>query len=282
MFLSDFKYWFRKCLFVVILYHSWIALAALTVEPIKKNVDVIMGIGGNIGLLKSTNGIIIIDNGLQRNNKQLLQFLQKHYQKLPQFVFNTHYHGDHLGNNALFQSESVIIAHSNVINRLQLNKEAPAKLPNLGYQQQLRLLFGVFDLKVKHFANGHTDGDSVVYLSKSNIVHMGDLFFNERFPFIDLNGGGNVLGFVANVKEIRDSIDANTIVIPGHGAVTNLAGLNRYIAMLDASVATVRQFKQKKMTLQQMVATGLPKQWANWSWQFISEERWITTLYNDL
>ena len=200
-----------------------------------------------------------------------------------QYVINTHFHGDHTGNNSMFGENSIIIGHHYVTKRLKQNKKLNLKsLPEISYSTHLNITFGNNDIAIKHFPNAHTDTDSVVFINNSNIVHMGDLLFNKRLPYIDLKNGGSVNGYINALKKILATIDENTIIIPGHGDIANSKDLKQNIKMIEQSINFVAAQIQKKRNLKQIKKQGLPKKWRSWSWRFINEEKWLTTLYNDL
>jgi glyoxylase-like metal-dependent hydrolase (beta-lactamase superfamily II) len=125
----------------------------------------------------------------------------------------------------------------------------------------------------------HTDGDLVVWFKDANVLHTGDLFFADRFPFIDLNSGGSVSGYISNVKLLLSQIDEKTKLIPGHGDLMDKAGLERFLMMMQQTLAEVSALKAQGKTEDQIVAQGLSAQWKSWSWHFITEERWIRTLF---
>ena len=122
----------------------------------------------------------------------------------------------------------------------------------------------------------------MVRITTSNVVHMGDLFFNKRFPYIDLKGGGSVKGYLAGVQKASEGMNKNTIIIPGHGPMADKKDLDTYITMIRESIDTVTSYKKQGLTLQQAQKKGVPKKWKNWSWGFINEKKWIATLYKDL
>jgi glyoxylase-like metal-dependent hydrolase (beta-lactamase superfamily II) len=125
----------------------------------------------------------------------------------------------------------------------------------------------------------HTDGDLVVWFKEDNVLHTGDLMFAGRFPFIDVKSGGSVAGFIANTKSLIAKINAQTQVIPGHGELTNQAGLQQSLEMMEKTLALVQADKKAGLSLEQVIAKGLGEEWKSWHWNFITEQRWIETLY---
>ena len=208
---------------------------------------------------------------------------------------NTHYHLDHVGNNAAFGPEVVVIAHPNARKRLEtdqvskffkqtfpaLPKEA---LPTLTYEQSISIFFNGEEIKVVHFPNSHTDGDSVVFFPGSNVVHMGDNFFNPRFPIVDLEAGGSVEGMTKNVADIIGRLQnvPGVKIIPGHGPLTDLDGLKAYHRMLVETTEIVRKRMAAGKTLDQIKAEGLPDEWKSWGSGFIKTDVWLTLVYSSL
>ena len=166
------------------------------------------------------------------------------------FVINTHWHGDHTGGNAQFADTAAILAQANVRKRLITGGKtsfiefAPASgkaLPVVTFEQGLSLLWNGEEIKAIHPGLGHTDGDSVIWFTKSNVVHMGDDYFAGMFPFVDLASGGSVVKLIQSVDVILGQVPADARVIPGHGPVTGVAELRKYRAMLDEAVGAVKR-----------------------------------------
>ena len=202
----------------------------------------------------------------------------------PKYVINTHYHGDHTGSNAFFHSHkgATILAHENVRVRLANDEKIkPEALPTITYEDGIKIYFNGETLHVMHLAVGHTDGDSVVWFEQPNVMHTGDLFFNGRFPYIDQGAGGNVEGYMDSVKQLLAKIDDETVIIPGHGDISNKQEYSAFLAMISETFSYVKALKQDGKTLDEVKAMGLDDKWADWSWNFINEEKWITTLYTD-
>jgi len=129
---------------------------------------------------------------------------------------------------------------------------------------------------------GHTDSDSVVWFEEANVLHPGDLFFQGRFPYIDLNGGGTVAGYIKNVTQLIGMLKDDTKIIPGHGDLATKADYQKALDMLVDTAAIVRSMKIKGMSVEDAEEQGLGEKYTAWSWSFITEKRWITTLYKGL
>ena len=207
------------------------------------------------------------------------------------FVLNTHVHGDHTHGNKVFGVKSTIIAHDNVRRRMVDDDEfdgkkgtrAPAHaLPLVTFDHQVSVCLNGEEVRGLHFPAGHTDGDTVVWFTKSNVVHMGDDFFNGMFPFIDLSSGGSVDGYTAAVENILGELPADVKIIPGHGPLATRADLERYLAMLRDTTAVVRKGIAAGKTADQLKADKALAAWDKWSWQFANSDQFIDQLYAGL
>lgn len=256
----------------------------VTAVPVNNNVHVLYGAGGNIGALTGPEGILIIDDQFEplapKIEKALAGIASDDDDKV-KFVVNTHYHGDHTGSNKYFAKSASILAHENVRKRLSVQGSG-AGLPVITYEDGVKLHLNGERVHVKHLAAGHTDGDSVVFFEKANVWHLGDLFFQARFPYIDIKGGGTVAGYVANLKTLMTKISDDAKVIPGHGELTNKQSLQDVIEMIEATVKEVKAMKASGMSEQKIIDKGLDKRWKAWGWRFITEERWIKTLFQSV
>jgi glyoxylase-like metal-dependent hydrolase (beta-lactamase superfamily II) len=251
---------------------------------IKGSVHMLTGAGGNIGVSAGEDGVLIIDDQFAPLAEKIAAQLGELGSDKPKYVINTHYHGDHTGSNAFFHSHkgATILAHENVRVRLANDEKVkPEALPTITYEDGIKIYFNGETLHVMHLAVGHTDGDSVVWFEQPNVMHSGDLFFNGRFPYIDQGAGGNVEGYMDSVKQLLAKIDDETVIIPGHGDISNKQEYSAFLAMISETFSYVKALKQDGKTLDEVKAMGLDDKWADWSWNFINEEKWITTLYTD-
>lgn len=253
--------------------------------------------GGNILVSTGGDGILMVDNGYADTSEELKTTLAhlngaNNSSELT-YIINTHWHGDHTGANQLLGKTATIIAHDNVRKRLSHEQKIPLfgttspaqaghALPTLTYPQNMHVHFNDELLSLQHYPKGHTDGDTVVYFTHANIIHMGDLLFYPMFPFIDVYNGGNAIHYADNVKAIIDTINDSTTVIPGHGSATNKAGVIAFYAMLIGSIEEVRAMKQQGLTLTAMQSRGLSKEWNSWKKGFINEATWIAIIDSSL
>jgi len=256
--------------------------ADVTIEtiPVAGNISMLVGQGGNIGVSAGEDGILIVDDQYAPLAGRIREALAELGTDTPKFLLNTHFHGDHTGGNADFGMESLIVAHENVRVRLA-SGDAPAQaLPVVTYDDDITIHFNGEDITLIHMPAGHTDTDSVVLFEDSGVIHMGDHFFNGGFPFVDLGSGGTVQGYLSNLEKILSWIDDDTRVIPGYGALASKADLLEfYNVVRDTSVA-IRIKKSQRMSKDEIVAEGLDPSLESWGQGFISEQRWIETVFD--
>src|SRR5262245_26696505 len=202
-------------------------------EKVAGAVSVLFGDGGNIGVSAGPDGLLIVDDQFEREapaiEAELAKLAPAPDRAAPRFLVNTHHHDDHTDGNKHFGKQAVVVAHENVRTRLVTGKAPPQSLPVVTYADGLALHWNGEEIRVFHVPEGHTDGDSVVWFKGSNVVHMGDLYFQIGYPFVDLAGGGNVLGLTEGVRHVLDELPDGVRVIPGHGAVTGKAELAEYV-----------------------------------------------------
>ena len=242
------------------------------------------GAGGNMAALTGEDGILLVDAQFAEMAGKIEARLNELAEgQALQVLVNTHFHGDHVGGNAKLAADSRIIAHDNVRKRLQADSNFPTEgLPNLTFTDQLSLHMNGHHIVLTAMQPSHTDGDTIVWFHDAKVVHMGDLMFEGRFPFVDTNAGGNFQAYKAVTRLVIERIDDDFQVIPGHGALTNRAGLKRELQMMEATFAKVKQYQAEGLSLDAMLERGLGEEWQAWHWSFITEERWIRTLYQAL
>ncbi|HYE12865.1 MAG TPA: MBL fold metallo-hydrolase [Pyrinomonadaceae bacterium] len=255
------------------------------------SVYMLEGAGGNIGVTAGPDGVLIVDDQFAPLAEKIRAAIRPLGTGRLRFVLNTHWHGDHTGSNAALSGEATILAHANVRRRLMAGATifgqnippAPKEaLPVITYDAGAQIHFNGEEIRVVHFPAGHTDGDSVIFFTGSNVIHMGDDFFTARFPFVDITSGGSVEGLMRNVSEIIAKAPADVKIIPGHGPLSTLDDLRAYHSMLRETTEHIRQRALAGKTLEQIKAEGLPGKWASWGTGFIKTDFWIETVYRSL
>ena len=257
------------------------------------NVYMLEGSGGNIGVSVGVDGILIVDDEFAPLAEKIKAALKTLGEGKLKFILNTHWHGDHTGGNAPLGKEATIIAHDNVRKRLSTEQRleffkqtvpaSPSEAwPVITFDQSLSVHFNGEEIKVIHFPHGHTDGDSVIFFTTSNVVHMGDDFFAGRFPFVDLDSGGSVQGMAKNVGEIIPKLPAGVKLIPGHGPISTIDDLKAYHRMLLETTEIVRKKIAAKKSLEQVKKEGLPAAWKSWGEGFVKTDQWLELVYRSL
>ena len=254
-------------------------------------VHMLTGAGGNMGVSLGDDGVFLVDDQYGPLAERISAAIGKLGGGAPSFLLNTHYHGDHTGGNSAFDVTTPIMAHDNVRARLVSGhqprngepKPAPASaLPDLTYSDTITLHFNGEKVEVVHYPSGHTDGDSVVFFTGSDVVHMGDNMFAGTFPFVDLSAGGSVQGLTANVEKILKRVGAETRIIPGHGPLSRRPDLEAFLGMLQETTALVKEAMAAGRTVEEIQAAGLPEKWDNWGGGFIKTDVWLKTIYDSL
>lgn len=253
------------------------------------NLHLLKGRGGNVVASVGEDGILLIDDDYGEYAVAYHEALKEisGTEGVASYVINTHWHGDHVGGNGYWgERGAVIVAQSNVYARMSTRQEMKAfnrvvepspkvALPVVTYGNAMALHFNDDDIEIEHAPAGHTDGDSVVYFSAQNVVHMGDLYFKDRYPFVDLGSGGNVLSFTENVAKVLARVDDKTIIVPGHGDLATRADLARYHEMLVSTTETVKAGLADGKSVAAIAEQGLGDAWVAWDAGFIKTEAWV-------
>lgn len=222
------------------------------VEKLSENAYCIVGQGGNIGLVVTPKGAVLIDDQFEGLVPGLIEAVKSVTSQPIKYLINTHWHGDHTGGNILLENQvTAIVAHTNVLSRLAKaqEKEGAKKgglpeitvgFPDPKEKAYMTIHLGGVEMHLLHLAPGHTDGDLILGLPQSHVMHMGDLFFNGLTPYIDLDSGGNLEGLIANADGVLAFIPEDTKLIPGHGPVGTKKDLVRFRDFLKAVQAHVK------------------------------------------
>jgi len=263
----------------------------IKVHPVAGSVYMLEGAGGNIGVSVGDDGIVIVDDEFAPLAPKIKAALKGISDRPVRFVLNTHWHGDHVGGNAQFSTESTIIAQENVRERMKNGSDVAGRkvppaakeaLPIITFNDRATVHLNGEDIRAVHFPAGHTDGDSIIYFTKSKVVHMGDDFVRYGFPFVDLQSGGSVEGMIAAVDKIIATFPGDTKVIPGHGDLSTVADMKPYSDMLRETLGKVQAAMKSGKTLDQLKQEKVLAGYEKWNGDFISTDKWIETLYHDL
>ncbi len=259
--------------------------------PVADGVYMLQGSGGNIGISVGEDGVFMIDDQFSPLTPKILAAIKEITDKPVKFLINTHYHGDHTGGNEnLGNMDVVITAHDNVYRRLhaaQLKKikegeDAPSKaaLPVITFNDGMTFHFNNLKIKAYHFANAHTDGDSVIHFKGANAAHMGDLFFNGFYPYIDSGSGGNIYGLIAAAAATLKQVDNETKIIPGHGPLASKQDLQGYHDMLVGVIETLTPLAKKGTSVEDVLKMNPLKDLNDqWGKGFMKPDRFLGIIY---
>jgi len=251
--------------------------------PVAGNIHMLEGSGGNIGVSTGPDGVLIVDDQFAPLAEKIAAAIEKLDQGPIKFVLNTHWHGDHTGGNAHFGRKASIVAHANVRKRLADKSDTPKEaLPVVTFNDGASVHINGEEIRLIHLGAGHTDGDSIIHFTRSGVFHMGDLFFNERFPFVDLGSGGDVAGLLKIIETALQKIPADAKVIPGHGALGTRADLEKYRDMLVETIALVKKAIADGKSVADVKAAGMPEKYKDWGSGFINTSRWLEISFNSL
>lgn len=256
----------------------------ITTHKVAGNVYMLEGRGGNIGVSVGEDGVLVIDTQFDNMAGPIRDAIKELSSGEIRIIVNTHFHGDHTGGNKALGQEAPIIAHVNTRKRLlatgdESDQAFRNSLPWVTFDDDLSLHFNGEEIKIVHFPTGHTDTDCVLFFTESNVVHMGDHFFNGRFPFVDLASGGDVASYINNVQTIIDQLPSDVKIIPGHGALATLDDLKAFKEMIDETVAIIRKGIEAGKDEKQVQEAGLPDKYSDAGTGFINANRWISIVY---
>jgi len=238
----------------------------------------LQGQGGNIALLGGPDGVVMVDDQFAALSKRLLEASRSIFKEDIRFVINTHHHGDHTGGNEFFGARgSTILSHVNVrghlLERLKSSDISHRfSLPILTFEDTISLHVNKTTIRIKHLASAHTDGDAIVWFQPHDAVHLGDIYFNGKYPYIDVDAGGEVEGLIAAIKLILSQVGASTKIIPGHGALSNRDELQEYLFMLETirNRALIHMNSKNKDSSEPSLTRDFD---AKWDGGFISSKR---------
>ncbi|MGB0891423.1 MAG: MBL fold metallo-hydrolase [Flavobacteriaceae bacterium] len=259
---------------------------------ITNNIYMLEGQGGNIGMFIGKDGVFMIDDQFAPLTSKILSAIKKITNKPVRYLVNTHWHGDHTGGNANMQKEgAVIVSHENVRKRMSVDqivrgrkKAASQKeaLPVITFTKDMMFFLNGEDILVTHIHNAHTDGDALVYFTNSNVLHVGDAYFQKGFPYIDVDSGGSIDGYIQGIEKMIALSDDKTVIIPGHGRLSNKKELKVYLKMLKSLRTSIKLKIKEGKTLEQVkLDSDITKPFKKLSW-WITEEKIKEAIYRSL
>jgi cyclase len=263
--------------------------------PLAPNLFMLLGSGGNIALSTGPNGSVLVDTQFAPLNEKIRAAVRAAGGTDVKFVVNTHWHGDHSGGNEpLGKAGAVIIAHNNVRVRMSteqvmaaFNQTIPpspaAALPTLTFPNRATFHWNGNTVNVFHVENAHTDGDSIVQFANLNVIHTGDTYMKDTFPFIDRSSGGTIDGFIKASEVVLARSDASTKIIPGHGALATRADYQRFHDMLVKVRANLKTLIDQGKSEDEAVAAKPTAEFdAVWGTGFMMPDNFVRFAYDSL
>jgi cyclase len=264
-------------------------------EKLSDSVYMLAGAGGNIGVSVGEDAVFMVDDQFAPLTPKIEAAIAKLTTKPVKFVLNTHWHFDHTGGNENFgKAGALIVAHENVRKRMSVESfieflgmkfkaEPRQALPVVTFTRDVTFHINGEEVYVAHVPSAHTDGDAIVHFKKSDVVHMGDTFFNRLNPFIDTSSGGTVEGVIAAADRVLQASTERTRIIPGHGPLASRADLQAYRDMLATVSGRIREQVRAKRSMEEVVASKPTAEFdAVWGKGFLNPQRFTEMLYKNL
>jgi len=264
----------------------------ITTEKVTDQIYLLKGRGGNIGLFVGEDAVFMIDDQFAPLTPKILAAIKEITPKKLDYLINTHWHGDHTGGNENIGKEgALIVAHNNVRKRMSVEsmrrgRKVPAApkvaLPVITFEKDVSFHINGDEVLATHVHNAHTDGDALIYFANNNVLHTGDSFFNTGFPYIDLESGGSIDGYVAGIEKMILLSDEDTKIIPGHGNLASKKDLKVFLEMLKTLRSRVQSAIDKGESLDAVKKdAGITKGYESSAW-WITEEGIRETIYKSL
>jgi len=264
-------------------------------EKLADGLYMLTGRGGNLGLSAGKSGAFLIDDQYAPLTEKILAAVKTVTPEPVRFVVNTHWHGDHTGGNEnLGRTGAFLVAHENVRRRMSTDqfsqtfqrKTPPSPegaLPVVTFADAVTFHWNGEEIRVFHVAPAHTDGDAIVHFVSADVVHMGDVFFNGRYPFIDTSSGGRIDGVIEAVDRVLKGTGETTRYIPGHGPLGSRADLKAYRDLLGAAREKIARLKAAGKTRDEVIAAKPTAEWdAKWGGGFMKPDVWTGIVFDSV
>lgn len=288
---------------------AWLALAAVAPPVHAQDRDAVeiqttqlapglymlVGRGGNIAVSAGEDGVFLVDDQYAPLTEKIRAAIREFSDGPIRFVLNTHWHGDHTGGNEnLGEAGALIVAHDNVRRRMSVEQfleafdmkvdpSPPAALPVVTFSQDVTFHLNGDEIHAVHVERAHTDGDVIVYFRAANVVHVGDVYFNGFYPFVDVSSGGSIDGVIAAARQVLELIGDDTQVIPGHGPLSNKAELQEYHDAMVEIREAVAGLIASGLSRDEVIAARPTERWdERWGGGFLKPEQFVGILYDDL
>jgi glyoxylase-like metal-dependent hydrolase (beta-lactamase superfamily II) len=261
------------------------------VTMLRRNVGIFTERGGTIGFLLSKDGAVVIDSQFPDTSPHLIDEINKQATAPIKFLLNTHHHGDHSSGNIAFKNiAEQVVAHTNCATNMKTVAEKQKTtdkqlFPTQTFDKELKLKIGDEKITGYYFGAGHTNGDAIYHFKEANIMHLGDLMFNKRHPFVDRTTGANIESWIKVLDKVQKEGNKETIYIFGHslnpgeetGSVENIKKFQDYLSkVLQFTEAEVKKGVSKEEFIKNTAIPGVTE----WSGQGI--ERPLTAAYEEV
>lgn len=269
--------------------------AGIETIPVGDSIYMLMGEGGNVGVSIGEDGTFVIDDQYAKTAPQITEAIKQLSGDAPQFLANTHWHGDHTGGNEYFGKQgAIIVAHESVRDNLKIEKSielfdmhqppSPREaLPVVTFQREMSLHLNGDDIRLIHVADAHTDGDAIIHFTQANVIHTGDIFFNGFYPFIDVESNGSIAGMIAACNTVLTLVNDKTKIMPGHGPLASKADLTAFRDMLlkvEENIQTlIDAGKNESEVLAAKPTAEFDKEWAD---GFLPADMWVKIVYSGM
>ncbi len=266
--------------------------SGIILKNVKDDIYMLKGKGGNVAFAAGGNSVLMIDDKFAENTSAILEQVRAISKKPIQFLINTHHHGDHTGGNENIANEgATIIAQDNVRGRIfeaiktSKTKMREEALPVITFSEDITIHHNNEPVMIFHVHNAHTDGDAVVFFTQSNVIHTGDVFFNGKYPYIDLESGGSIEGYINGLEAILKVADEDTIIIPGHGELATKVDITKTINMLTYFFKQVTYQHGMGVKEAEILAnTDITKKYDDLGYGdgYVSTKKILKTIYDDI
>jgi glyoxylase-like metal-dependent hydrolase (beta-lactamase superfamily II) len=276
---------------------------AIRVETVRGGVHMVSGAGGNLAVFVGENGVLMVDSDYAELSGPILTTVRGLAEDAGgnpslRYVVNTHWHFDHTGGNGpMAQAGAVLIAHENVDRMMAEDRvlaglggrevpAAPAEArPTVTFNDRMNLSWNGELIHLVHMPAAHSSGDVIVHFRDADVIHLGDLFFNGMYPYIDVDFGGDIRGMVRALEEVLAHTDETTLFIPGHGPLGKRADLRAYCEMLRAVRDRLEVMIAEGRTRDEAVAAhptaDLDADWAG-EGSFMLPDVWVGLVYDGM
>lgn len=268
---------------------------AIEAKKVGQGIYMLTGRGGNLGLSVGVDGAFLIDDQFAPLTEKITAAVASVSDRPIRFVVNTHWHGDHTGGNEnLGKAGALIVAHENVRKRMSVEQfieafdtrtqpSPVAALPAITFTDEVTFHWNDDVLRVIHVEAAHTDGDSIILFEKANVAHLGDIFFNGMYPFIDTSTGGRIEGIIAAIDRILDLMKPDTTIIPGHGPLASVKELRDYRAMLVKVRDRIRPLIDAGKNRDEVIAAKPTKDLdETWGGGFMKADVWVGIVFDSM